>query len=94
MTDPSTIEFDVISLEACRAGAVIASAAVMLAIEGVEILTQGWLIRRLPAGHVEISAPAFRCPKTGQWAAAVEVPPELQEAIAERIAEMLRAAPW
>ena len=24
----------------------------------------------------------------------VEVPPELQEAIAERIAEMLRAAPW
>ncbi len=89
--DTSSVEFEVVSLEPCRSGAVIAVAAVRLVFDGVEITTQGWCVRRLRGGFVEIAAPGYRCPRTDVWAAAVALPDELQNVIAERIGAMLKA---
>ncbi len=54
-----------------RAGAVIARACVMIALDGIEILTKGWLVRRHTGGFVQVEAPSFRDPVTGGLATAI-----------------------
>ena len=85
-----SVSFEVHSVERVNAGKLVALAEVGVTVEGVEFRIQGVRVMRLPTGLLAVEAPRFRRPG-GEWVAAVTLPPELKQAIADEILAMVES---
>lgn len=83
-----SVGFEVHSVERVNAGKLVALAEVGITVEGVEFRIQGVRVMRLPTGMLAVEAPRFRRPG-GEWVAAVTLPDELKQAIADEILSMV-----
>ena len=81
VTDTSSIEVSLVSFEAFRRGPLRGTAAVAMLIDGVEIVTAGWLVLD-QQGALAVQPPTLAHPRTGKRIAAVTVPAAVQSAIA------------
>ena len=59
-------------------------ASVTLDIGGVVLVLDGWTLRQDKAGAMRPYLPAYRDPRTGAWAACVELPEDLARGPAAR----------
>lgn len=84
--------FEVISINRCKIGPIIATAHVKIEIGEVEFIMQNWLIRRTKAGVI-VSCPGTRDPITGTHFAAMVIPDELRVAIVAEIGVRLNCKP-
>jgi len=87
--DTTTVEFELIEVQRIDRGPIIATAHVCVILDGVEVVVQGLTVRRCKDGTADVSAPVYRCPRTGSWLPAVVLPQKLLDAIA---LEVLHAA--
>ena len=70
-----------------RKGALLGMAVVDLDVAGVRFTLQGVQLRTTPAGAIEVVAPCFRHPGTGQPLPAAVLPPELATALSTQVVE-------
>lgn len=87
-SDSISVGFQVHQVERVNAGKLVALAEVGITVEGVEFRIQGVRVMRLPTGLLAVEAPRFRRPG-GEWVAAVTLPEELKQAIADEILSMV-----
>ena len=84
-----SVSFKVEHVEMVRgAGRLHAMAVVSVDVDGVEMRIQGVRIVRQPTGMLAVEAPQFRRPG-GEWVPAVTLPPELKDAIAAEILDVV-----
>ena len=75
-----------------NAGRLYALARVALDVDGIEMRLQGVRVVRQPTGLLAVEAPQFRQPG-GEWVPAVTLPPELKQAIAQDILDIVDTLP-
>ena len=84
-----SVSFRVEHVEKVRgAGRLHAIAVVSVDVDGVEMRIHGVRIVRQPTGLLAVEAPQFRRPG-GEWVPAVTLPPELKDAIAAEILDVV-----
>ena len=88
MSDAASVTFEVLSVDRCRRGPIIAVARVALVIDGVEIVLDGFTLRDL-RDHIEVTVPTYRHPVNGEWWPVVGMPTELQDAIGVAVCEAM-----
>ncbi len=82
-TGPDTAEpevaemsFEIMTCDVVGKGSVIASASVLVAVGGVEILVRGWTLSR-QRGQYVIAPPQHRDPRSGEWVVSLDLPKPL-----------------
>ena len=86
--DTSTVSFEIIKFERVHIGMVRAFADVVLAIDGIEIITSGWQVveeRRA----IRVDKPSWR--RDGRPAPAIVLPIELDAMIGKTILELYKS---
>jgi hypothetical protein len=68
-------------------------ASVTLDIGGIVLVHDGWTLRQDKAGAMRPYLPAYRDPRTGAWAACVELPENLLRAVGEALLAQVPGAP-
>lgn len=87
MTDKATVNVEVLGVEPVSAGRLVGLATVELDLDGIVVTLQGVRLLRRPDGRLDIEAPVFRHPSTGQWLPAVALPADLAKGIVEAVGE-------
>ena len=87
MSDTVAVSFEVIGLERCHRGAIVAVFNVRLVVDGIEIGTHGWQLADL-GEHFETRAPRHRG-AGGRWVPSLDLPPDLMQAVAAEALRML-----
>ncbi len=67
-------------------------ASVTLDIGGVKLTLHGWTLRMNKAGRMRAHLPAYCDPRTGEWAACVELPDDLLRAVGEALLSQVPGA--
>lgn len=85
MSDSVPVTYRMLGIELVNSGRVLALAAVNLEVSGVEVALQGVQIARNTSGGLDVKAPRWRHPRTGQWVPCLLLPPELTAALGAEV---------
>lgn len=70
------MSFEIVTCDLIGKGSVVASASVLVAIGGVEVLTKGWTLSR-QRGQYVVAPPQHRDPRSGEWTVSLDLPKPL-----------------
>lgn len=82
------VTFTVANCQALQTKTVFALVDVEIVVAGVAFWVKGVQARHLPGGGTSIHLPTYRTP-AGTWRSAVDLPPELAEALSQAVLEYL-----
>ena len=82
------VTFTVLNCQALQTKSIFALVDVEMSICGVCFSIRGIQARHLPGGGTSVHLPEYRSP-AGSWRAAVQLPPELVEAVSQAVLDHL-----